>query len=306
MISYIIRRLLLALPVLWGVVTLVFLALRLIPGDPAMVMAGEAAPSEVVEEIRRMTGLDRPIHVQYAIYLVQLVRGNLGLSVRTRRPVALEIAARFPATVELALASMVIATLFGVAAGIISAIRQYTLVDYVCMVGALVGISVPVFWLGLMLIWVFSVELGLFPVGGRGTIRHLVLPAVTLGMMSTGLIARMTRSSMLEVLRQEYIRTARAKGLREWHVNTRHALRNGLIPVVTVVGLQVGSLLGGAVITETVFAWPGVGRLMVDSILTRDYPIVQGVVLLVAVLFIFINLGVDILYSVIDPRIRYE
>lgn len=306
MISYIIRRLLLALPVLWGVVTLVFLALRLIPGDPAMVMAGEAAPREVVEEIRRVTGLDRPIHVQYAIYLVQLVQGNLGLSVRTRRPVALEIAARFPATVELALASMVIATLFGVAAGIISAIRQYSLVDYVCMVGALVGISVPVFWLGLMLLWVFSVMLGLFPVAGRGTIRHLVLPAVTLGMMSTGLIARMTRSSMLEVLRQEYIRTARAKGLREWHVNSRHALRNGLIPVVTVVGLQVGSLLGGAVITETVFAWPGVGRLMVDSILTRDYPIVQGVVLLVAVLFIFVNLGVDILYSVIDPRIRYD
>jgi len=306
MISYIVRRLLLAIPVLWVVVTLVFLALRLIPGDPAVVMAGEAAPYEVVAAIRREFGLDRSVPVQYGIFLARLVRGDLGQSVRTRRPVLYEIWARLPATAELALVSMAIATLLGVAAGVISATRQNTLVDYVCMVGALVGISVPVFWLGLMAMWFLSVQLGWFPVGGRGTLRHLVLPALTLGASAIAMIARMTRSSMLEILRQDHIRTARAKGLRERVVNQRHALRNALVPVVTLVGLQVGGLLGGAVLTETVFAWPGVGRLAVDSILNRDYPVVQGVVILMATVFVMVNLGVDMLYSVIDPRIRND
>jgi peptide/nickel transport system permease protein/oligopeptide transport system permease protein len=306
MISYIVRRLLLAIPVLWVVVTLVFLALRLIPGDPAMVMAGEAAPFEVVEAIRREFGLDRPIHVQYGIFLARLVNGDLGQSVRTRRPVLYEIWARLPATAELALASMVVATLLGVTIGVISATRQNTIVDYLGMVGALVGISVPVFWLGLMAMWFFSVQLGWFPVGGRGTLRHLVLPALTLGAGTTAMVARMTRSSMLEVLRQDHIRTARAKGLRDSTVNQKHALRNALVPVVTLVGLQVGGLLGGAVLTETVFAWPGVGRLAVDSILNRDYPVVQGVVILMATVFVLVNLGVDMLYSVIDPRIRND
>jgi len=306
MISYIARRLLLAVPALWGVVTLVFLALRLIPGDPALVMAGEAAPHEVVEAIRLEFGLDQPLPVQYGIFLARLVRGDLGRSVRTRHPVASEIWARLPATAELALASMLIATVLGVAAGVISATRQNTVVDYMSTVGALLGISVPVFWLGLMGMWFFSVQLRWLPVGGRGTLHHLILPALTLGAATIGMVARMTRSSMLEVLRQDYIRTARAKGLRERQVNQKHALRNALIPVVTIVGLQIGGLLGGAVLTETVFAWPGVGRLAVDSILNRDYPVVQGVVIMVAVIFVLANIGVDILYSVIDPRIRQE
>ncbi len=306
MISYIVRRLLLAIPVLFGVVTLVFLSLRLMPGDPALIMAGEAAPQEVVERIRQQLGLDRPIIVQYGIYMARLFQGDLGESVRTRRTVSREIGVRFPATLELASASMVIAIVFGLFAGLVSATRQYSLVDYGTMVGALLGISIPVFWFGLMAMWVFSVQLGWFPVGGRGTLRHLVLPAITLGAMSTGMIARMTRSSMLEVMRQDYVRTARAKGLKESVVNVRHAMRNALIPVITVAGLQFGMLLGGSVLTETVFTWPGVGRLMIDSINNRDYPVVQGAVLLIALVFTAVNLLVDITYSVVDPRIRYD
>lgn len=306
MFSYIIRRLILSVPVLWGVVTLVFLALRLAPGDPAKIMAGEAAPPEVVETIRREFGLDQPLIVQYWIFLARMVRGDLGISVRTRRPVMVELWSRLPATAELAFASVLIATLFGITGGVISATRPNSCFDYICMVGALLGLSIPVFWFGLMALWIFSVQLGWFPVGGRGTIRHLVLPAITLGVSATGIIARMTRSSLLEVLRQEYIRTARAKGLSENAVNLRHALRNALIPVVTIVGLQIGGLLGGAVLTETVFAWPGVGRLVVDSILNRDYPVVQGAVIVMAAIFVLVNLSVDFMYSVIDPRIRYD
>jgi peptide/nickel transport system permease protein/oligopeptide transport system permease protein len=306
MLSYIVRRLLLAIPVLLGVVTLVFLALRLIPGDPALVMAGEAAPQEVVARIRTQLGLDRPLTVQYGIYIWNLLRGDLGRSARTRRPVTQELGFRLPATLELASASMAIAILLGLTAGIISATRQYSVLDYGTMVGALMGISIPVFWFGLMAMWIFSVRLGWFPVGGRGTLRHLVLPAVTLGAMATGMIARMTRSSMLEILRQDYIRTGRAKGLTERAVTLRHALRNALIPVVTVVGLQFGGLLAGSVLTETVFTWPGVGRLMVDSITNRDYPVVQGAVLMIALIFIGVNLLVDLAYSFVDPRIRYD
>ncbi len=306
MFSYVVRRLLLAIPVLLGVVTLVFLALRLIPGDPALIMAGEAAPQEVVARIRTQLGLDRPLAVQYGIYIWNLVRGDLGESVRTRRPVTQELGFRLPATLELASASMAIAVVLGLTAGIISATRQYSILDYATMVGALVGISIPVFWFGLMAMWIFSVRLGWFPVGGRGTLRHLVLPAITLGAMATGMIARMTRSSMLEVLRQDYIRTGKAKGLTERSVNLRHALRNALIPVVTVVGLQFGGLLAGSVLTETVFTWPGVGRLMVDSITNRDYPVVQGAVLVIALVFTAVNLLVDLAYSFVDPRIRYD
>jgi len=306
MLSYIIRRVLLAIPVLIGVVTLVFLSLRLMPGDPALIMAGEAAPQEVVDRIRERLGLDQPLIVQYGIYMGSLLRGDLGESARTRRPVSREIGTRLPATMELAAASMAIAVVFGLLAGLISATRQYSLVDYGTMVGALIGISIPVFWFGLMAMWIFSVQLGWFPVGGRGTFRHLVLPAITLGAMSTGMIARMTRSSMLEVLRQDYVRTAHAKGLGERAVHMKHALRNALIPVMTLAGLQFGTLLGGSVLTETVFTWPGVGRLMVNSIMNRDYPVVQGAVLLIAVIFTAVNLLVDIAYSVVDPRIRYD
>ncbi len=306
MISYIIRRVLLAIPVVVGVVTLVFLSLRLMPGDPALIMAGEAAPQEVVERIRDQLGLDRPLIVQYGIYMGNLLRGELGQSVRTRRSVSYELGVRINATMELASASMAIAVVFGLIAGLVSATRQYSLVDYGTMVGALMGISIPVFWFGLMAMWVFSVQLGWFPVGGRGTLRHLVLPAITLGAMSTGMIARMTRSSMLEVLRQDYVRTARSKGVTERVVQMKHALRNALIPVMTIAGLQFGTLLGGSVLTETVFTWPGVGRLMVDSIMNRDYPVVQGAVLLIAVIFTVVNLLVDIAYSFVDPRIRYD
>lgn len=306
MISYIIRRLLLSIPVLIGVVTLVFLSLRLMPGDPALIMAGEAAPQEVVQRLRDQLGLDRPLLVQYGIYMGNLLRGDLGQSVRTRRPVLREISVRFPATMELAAASMAIAVFIGLIAGLVSATRQYSLLDYGTMVIALLGISVPVFWFGLMAMWFFSVRLGWFPVAGRGTLRHIVLPAITLGAMSAGMIARMTRSSMLEVMRQDYVRTARAKGMSERVVQLKHALRNALIPVMTVTGLQFGTLLGGSVLTETVFTWPGVGRLMVDSIMNRDYPVVQGAVLLIAVVFTAVNLLVDIMYSLVDPRIRYD
>lgn len=306
MISYIIRRLLLSIPVLIGVVTLVFLSLRLMPGDPALIMAGEAAPQEVVQRLREQLGLDRPLWVQYGIYMGNLFRGDLGTSVRTRRPVTREIGVRFPATMELAAASMAIAVFMGLIAGLVSATRQYSLLDYGTMVIALLGISVPVFWFGLMAMWFFSVRLGWFPVAGRGTLRHIVLPAITLGAMSAGMIARMTRSSMLEVMRQDYVRTARAKGVSERVVQLRHAMRNALIPVMTVTGLQFGTLLGGSVLTETVFTWPGVGRLMVDSIMNRDYPVVQGAVLLIAVVFTAVNLLVDIMYSLVDPRIRYD
>lgn len=306
MISYIIRRLLLSIPVLIGVVTLVFLSLRLMPGDPALIMAGEAAPQEVVQRLREQLGLDRPLWVQYGIYMGNLFRGDLGTSVRTRRPVSREIGVRFPATMELAAASMAIAVFIGLIAGLVSATRQYSFLDYGTMVIALLGISVPVFWFGLMAMWFFSVRLGWFPVAGRGTLRHIVLPAITLGAMSAGMIARMTRSSMLEVMRQDYVRTARAKGVSERAVQLRHAMRNALIPVMTVTGLQFGTLLGGSVLTETVFTWPGVGRLMVDSIMNRDYPVVQGAVLLIAVVFTAVNLLVDIMYSFVDPRIRYD
>lgn len=306
MINYIVRRLLLIIPVLLGVSLLVFSMIRLIPGDPAIFIAGEHASAEDIEAIREQFGLTRSFPVQYAIFLGNLVRGDLGRSTRTDRLVTVEIWERFPDTLQLAGASMLIASLLGLTAGIISATRRYSLADYTAMVGAMIGISTPVFWLGLMLMLLFSVHLNWLPAVGSGTIYHLILPAITLGAASTAVIARMTRSSMLEVFEQDYVRTARSKGLREDRVIIKHALRNALVPVVTIMGLRFGTLLGGAVITETVFAWPGVGRLMVDSILARDYPVVQGAVLVVAMTFIFVNLAVDLLYSFIDPRIRFE
>ena len=306
MASYIIRRLLLIIPALLGVSLLVFSMVRLVPGDPAIFIAGEHASEEDIHAIREKFGLTRSLPIQYAIFLGNLLRGDLGRSTRTDRPVAVEIWERFPDTLQLAGASMLIASVFGLAAGVISATRRYTIVDYTAMVGAMIGVSAPVFWLGLMLMLLFSVRLNWLPAVGSGTVYHLILPAITLGAASTAVIARMTRSSMLEVFGQDYVRTARSKGLREDRVITKHALRNSLVPVITIMGLRFGTLLGGAVLTETVFAWPGVGRLMVDSILARDYPVVQGAVLVVAMTFIFVNLAVDLLYSFIDPRIRCE
>jgi peptide/nickel transport system permease protein len=304
--SYIVRRLLLTVPVVIGVSILIFMIIRLIPGDPAIAIAGVHASKEYVEQIRKDLHLDRSLPVQYTIFARNLIRGELGSSTLTRRPVAVELRERFPRTIELTLLALLIASVVGITAGIISATKRYSLFDNISMLVALFGVAAPVFWLALMLQLLFAVHLGWLPATGRGTFSHLILPSVTLGMATAGLIARITRSSMLEVLRQEYITTARSKGLAEKVVIYKHALKNALIPVVTIMGLQFGILLGGAVLTETVFAWPGVGRLLVDSILARDYPVVQGAVLVLAFSFVFINLLVDLIYAFLDPRISYH
>ncbi|WP_243030657.1 nickel ABC transporter permease [Thermus altitudinis] len=306
MLAYALRRLLIAVPTLFGVVLLVFLMVRLAPGDPAVLLAGEFATPETLEAIRARYGLDRPLPEQFLIYLGALLQGDLGESARSRRPVLEEIKTYFPNTVELASAAILVALLTGIPLGILAALRPGSGLDLGVMVLALIGVSMPVFWFGLLAILIFSVQLGWFPVAGKGTLAHLVLPAITLGVNATALLARMTRGALLEVLSQDYIRTARAKGLAERVVVFKHALRNALIPVVTVAGLEFGSLLAGAVITETIFAWPGLGQLLVGSILARDYPVVQGAVLLVATTFILVNLLVDLLYAWIDPRVRYD
>lgn len=304
--QYIIRRFLIMIPVLFGISIIIFAMVRVIPGDPGYILAGPHATKEQVEQIREQLGLNKHPVLQYLLFLKNILRGDLGTSTRTGLPVSKEIMARFPNTLLLAFSSILIATLFGVFIGVISGVKQNSKFDYLSMLFALFGLSMPVFWLGLMLMLLFSIKLGWFPAVGAEGLKHLVLPSLTLGANSMAIIARMTRSSMLEVIRLDYIRTARAKGLAEKVVITRHALKNALIPVVTVIGLQTGTLLGGAVLTEIVFAWPGIGRLLVEAILSRDYPVVQGVVLLVATTFILINLIVDIIYSYLDPRIRYH
>jgi peptide/nickel transport system permease protein len=311
-LSYIARRLLLTIPTLLGVTFLVFAVVRLQPGDPALEIAGQGATKEILESIRQELGLDRPFLVQYLDFMEKLFRGDLGRSLKTKEPVAPKVWNRFLNTLELTAVAMIIAVLIGSTAGIISAIRPYSIWDNLSMLGALFGVSMPVFWQGIMLMLVFALWLeqwigwGL-PATGRGTLLHLILPALTLGTSSAAIIARMMRSTMLEILRQEYILTAHAKGASSWAVIFKHALRNALIPVVTVVGLTFGGLLSGAVLTETVFAWPGIGRLIVEEgILTRDYPIVQGAILMVALGFVLVNLLVDLLYAYIDPRIRYD
>jgi peptide/nickel transport system permease protein len=311
-LSYIARRLLLTIPTLLGVTFLVFAVVRLQPGDPALEIAGQGATKEILESIRQELGLDRPFLVQYLDFMEKLFRGDLGRSLKTKEPVAPKVWNRFLNTLELTAVAMIIAVLIGSTAGIISAIRPYSIWDNLSMLGALFGVSMPVFWQGIMLMLVFALWLeqwigwGL-PATGRGTLLHLILPALTLGTSSAAIIARMMRSTMLEILRQEYILTAHAKGASSGAVIFKHALRNALIPVVTVVGLTFGGLLSGAVLTETVFAWPGIGRLIVEEgILTRDYPIVQGAILMVALGFVLVNLLVDLLYAYIDPRIRYD
>jgi peptide/nickel transport system permease protein/oligopeptide transport system permease protein len=306
MIQYAIRRLLLALPTLLGVSFLVFSIVRMLPGDPAVAMAGVHATQEVVERIRVELGLDQTILRQYLRFLNGLSRGDLGRSIRTGRPVWSEVLERLGPTFELTAASLALATVLGIAVGVISAAKPYSFFDYGSMLLALIALSAPVFWLGLMLMLLFSVKLGWFPAAGRGSLAHLVLPSLTLAASSIALIARFCRSTMLEILRQEYVTTARAKGVSERRVVLFHALRNALIPVITVIGLRFGALLSGAVLTETVFAWPGVGRLVVDSVSARDYPVVQGAVLVIALSFVLINLMVDLLYGVVNPRIRYD
>ena len=304
--SYLVRRLLLALPVVLGVATLVFLLIHLIPGDPVEIMLGESALPADRDALREALGLDRPILEQYGSFLWGLCRGDLGVSLQQRRPVTALIREHYPATLELTLAAMLISLLIALPAGILSGIRQYSVWDHSTMFLALLGVSMPNFWLGPLLIWVFSIQLGWFPVSGRGGLAHLLLPAFTLGASMAAIVARMTRSSVLEVLREDYVMTARAKGLPEARIILKHVLRNAMLPVLTVVGLQFGALLAGSIITETIFSWPGLGTLMVKAIQTRDYPVVQGCVLVIALSYVLVNLLTDLLYGVIDPRIRYE
>lgn len=306
MMQYALRRLLLVVPTLWLALTLVFVIFRLVPGDPAELIAGEMAPRELVETIRREMGLDRPLPVQYLDYLARTARGHLGVSKVFGGHAADQIRVRFPATMELAVAAMLLAIAVGVPAGVVSAVRRGSLFDSAASLTAVAGVCVPSFWIGLMLMVLFSVRLGWLPTTGRGGLFHLVLPAVTLAVQQMAVLARMTRSSMLEVLSHDYVRTARAKGLSERAVIFAHALRNALIPTVTVAGVQFGLLMGGSIVVETVFAWPGLGSLMIDSVRIRDYTMVEAVTLVFAAVFLLVNVAVDISYAYLDPRVRYR
>lgn len=334
MANYLARRLLLAIPILIGISLIVFLMLHTAGGDPAELKLGMRADPESVAALRHEMGLDRPLVVQYLDFLGNALTGDLGRSYRSNAPVAEEVFARFPATIELALASMLIGTIVGLVAGTIAGIKRNSIFDYSSTFVALLGVSIPTFWLGLALMVVFGVWLEWLPISGRvnprlgadpsahflvvnslihgdwrvfeDSFKHLILPALTLAGWPAAIIARMTRAALIETMGQDFIRTARAKGLRERVVVFAHAYRNAMIPVLTVVGLEFGGMLGGAVVTETVFAWPGVGKLTVDAIAARDYQVIQGVVLLLGAVFILINLTVDLLYAAIDPRIRYR
>jgi peptide/nickel transport system permease protein len=332
--AYILRRLAHTIPVLLGVATVVFLALRLIPGDPAIALAGEKASPETIERMREELGLNRPLPVQYVEFVSRIATLHLGRSIRTGGDIASELVTNFAPTIELSLAALFVALAIGLPAGVLAAIRRHSPIEYITMVGSLVGISMPVFWIGLMLIYWLGAQAGWFPLSGTvsntvdipavthfytidallsgdaaafgDVLWHLVLPAITLSTITMAIVSRMARSSMLEVLSSDYLTTARAKGLREYSVVMAHALKNALIPVVTVVGLQFGALLSGAVLTETVFGRVGVGRYVVTAIGARDYPVVQGTVIVVALFVIAINLIVDITYAALDPRIRYH
>ncbi|KJE27459.1 binding--dependent transport system inner membrane component family protein [Geobacillus kaustophilus] len=334
MLSYAVRRVLMVIPVLFGMSLVVFFMIRAIPGNPAQVILGQKATKEAVAALTHKLGLDQPWYVQYMKYIGGLLHGDLGESIRTGAPIAEEIWPYLAATIELSLVAMLIAVVIGVNAGIISAWFQNSWFDYIAMVLALIGVSMPIFWLGLMEQWLFSIELDWLPTSGREDVRnpiepithlylidtllsgntdqfwqvvqHLVLPSMALATIPMAIIARMTRSSMLEVMKSDYIRTARAKGLSMFWVVYKHSLKNAIIPVLTVIGLQTGLLLGGAILTETIFSWPGIGRYIYDAIGYRDYPVIQSGILIIATIFIFINLIVDLLYAIIDPRIKYN
>lgn len=334
MINYIIKRLLALIPILIGVAVIVFLIVHLIPGDPAQTMLGERATDQALERLREQMGLNDPLPVQFWRYIKDLLRGDFGRSIMSNNPVSQELAQRFPATLELSFFAIMFAVGIGVPAGIFAAINQNSWFDNLSMLIALMGVSMPIFWLGLMFIWLFAVELGWFPPSSRigigldfspitnlyvldsilqsnfsalkDVLHHLVLPAVALGTIPMAIIARMTRSSMLEVLRRDFIRTAYAKGLKRKVVIFKHTLKNAMVPIITVVGLQFGVLLGGAVMTETIFSWPGLGKYLVDAIYARDFPIVQGGILFFAGVFVIVNLLVDLSYALFDPRIQYE
>lgn len=334
MLAHIIRRILILIPTLLGVSIIVFLMLRLAPGDPAELLLGERATEKSLHEVREHLGLNEPLYVQYGLFLKRLSHGDLGETIWTRQKVWIEIKERFPATIELSVVALFISCFFGMILGIISATKQYSIFDYASMIAALTGVSMPIFWLGLIFMLIFSLNLGWLPISGRLSIDveieaitnfyildailtrnwlalkdalwHIIMPAVTLATIPTAIVARMTRSAMLDVLRQDYIKTAKAKGLSQFKVVYKHALRNALIPVVTTIGLQFGVLLGGAILTETIFAWPGVGKWIYDGVMKRDYMVIQGGVLVIATLFVIINLGVDILYAIINPRISLK
>ena len=334
MLAYIIRRILLLIPTLLGISIIIFLMMHITPGDPAELLLGERATEPALEALREHLGLNEPLYVQYGMFLKRLMKGDLGETIWTRQKVWTEVKQRFPATIELSLAAMLISTFLGIILGIISATKQYSVFDYVSMLGALVGVSMPIFWLGLVLMLIFSLNLGWFPMSGRlsvgidldtitnfyildalltrnwaafkDTLWHITLPAITLSTIPMAIVARMTRSSMLEVLRQDYIKTAKAKGLSPRVVVLKHALRNALIPVITVIGLMFGILLAGAILTGTIFAWPGVGKWLYDAVLQRDYMVIQGGTLFVAGIFVIINVIVDVLYAVINPKISVQ
>ena len=306
MLTYLARRLLLTVPVLLGVATLVFALIHFIPGDPARAILGDVASETDIAQLRQQLGLDRPLAVQYVSFLGGLARADLGTSLRTGTPVAGQILERLPATFELAFAAIAVALAAAIPLGIAAAVWRGTVVDHTAMTLSLAGVSMPNFWLGPLLAIVFGVELGWLPVSGRGGFEHLVLPAVSLGAALAAVLARMTRASLVDQLHEPYTQAARARGVSRTRAVLRHAFRNSLIPIVTLAGLQVGAVLTGAVITETIFAWPGVGRLLVQSIGFRDYPMVQGCILLIAVTYVCVNLIVDLLYVVLDPRIRYQ
>ena len=312
MMVYTAKRLMMLIPILIGVSILAFLIMHLIPGDPARVIAGMGASPEDVEGIRQRLGLDRPIHVQYFEFMRGIAQGDLGNSIRTRRPVLTEMIDRYPATINLGGAALAVGVLIGVPAGVVAAVKQYSAFDSMSMMVAIFGLSMPSFWMGLMLVYFLGYRLELLPPSGMlgppwtwDGMRSLLMPAFTLGTPTAAVLARLSRSSMLEVVRQDYIRTARAKGLKEAIIVMRHALKNALIPVITVAGMQLGYLLGGAVVVETVFAWPGLGRLVVSAIHFRDFPVVRGGVMLFALTFVLVNLLVDLAYGMVDPRIRY-
>ena len=332
MFSYIVKRLLWAIPTLFGVSLIVFFMVHLAPGDPALALLGDHANKESVEKLREDMGLNKPLYVQYGIFASKAIRGDFGNSFKSKQPVLDEFMERFPATMELALCAMILAVFLGIGAGIISAIKRYSIFDYGSMFIALAGVSMPVFWLGLVLIYFFSVSLDILPVSGRlgyefsiehvtgfylidsilandmdafwDALKHLLLPSIALGTIPMAIIARMTRSSMIEVMKEDYIRTARAKGCSMFQVVMVHALRNAMMPVITVIGLMLGTLFAGAILTETTFSWPGIGKWIVNAVYQRDFPIIQSSTLIIASMFIAVNLVVDLLYALINPKIR--
>ena len=332
MFSYIVKRLFWAIPTLFGVSLIVFFMVHLAPGDPALALLGDHANKESVEKLREEMGLNKPLYVQYAIFVSKAISGDFGNSFKSKQPVLDEFMERFPATMELALCAMILAVILGIGAGIISAIKRYSIFDYGSMFVALAGVSMPVFWLGLVLIYFFSVSLDILPVSGRlgyefsidhvtgfylidsllandvdafwDALKHLFLPAIALGTIPMAIIARMTRSSVIEVMKEDYIRTARAKGCSRFGVVMIHALRNAMMPVITIIGLMLGTLFAGAILTETTFSWPGIGKWIVNAVYQRDFPIIQSSTLIIATMFIAVNLVVDLLYALINPKIR--